>query len=227
MERDGVPTLTAVEEATGMAHRTLHRYRQEDESDYVQSSRRVDLWVMGYQRMVQSDGRWTLVPGPGPAATDATWNNLREIEALLLARAEELVQRERALAARETQVAALRAILGREAGGDWERETASKTGGCEIDAANHTKTTEPPFTGVSEGGSFSFMSFIDNLPITRKRMDKSPLQDAITVQFTVMRDDVEFLDNTAFALKTNRNELVRSMFRKVREEVERERSAAA
>jgi len=115
MERDGVPSLAAVEQAFGVAHRTLHRYRQADESDHIRTSRALDEWLLGMHRVIREGDAWAVVPGPGPCGRDAEWLSVKRLDEYMAAKADALAAREDAIRTLEREVLALRDLVHREA----------------------------------------------------------------------------------------------------------------
>lgn len=196
MKRDGVPTLAVVEEVFGVAHRTLHRYREEDESEHIKTSRALDSWLAGAVRVVRIGDTWQAVPGPGPCAGEAEWQQVQQIDAFLAARADELAAREGAIKAMEQQVAALRAVA------EIRRESA--------ESGLHVH--DVPISVV-------VMKLLDSLTLERYTGDKTPVPDGKDVRFTLTGADVKFLEQAARSKGTSRNELVRAIVRKMREEV--------
>lgn len=112
-------------------------------------------------------------------------------------------------------MAALRGILGREASGDWERETPSGTGAFE----NLPKSTESGLHSHDVPISVVVMKLLDSLTLERFTGDKTPVPDGKDVRFTLTGADVKFLEQAARSKGTSRNELVRAIVRKMREDV--------
>lgn len=220
MQRDGVPSLAAVEQAFGVAHRTLHRYRQADESEHIRTSRALDEWLLGIHRVIREGESWVVVPGPGPCAPEESWSMLRGLDEYLSAKADELAKREETLRALEREVLALRAVVQREASSlIHEGKSPLDSALCEIlrenDGERGTKGLQPsemPFTVV-------VMKLLDSLTLDRYSGDTTPVPDGKDVRLTLTMADIKFLDAEARKKSTSRNALVRAIVRKIREEM--------
>ena len=216
MERDGVPTLAAVEQAFSIAHRTIHRYRQADESEHIKTSRALDEWLLGMHRVIRDGEAWKVVPGPGPCATEREWSLLRGLDEYMTAKADELAKREEAVRALEREVLALRAVVQREA------SSLTREGKSPLDSLPYEISTKKPETGLHPyDGSISVvvMKLLDSITLERFTGDKTPVADGREVRFTLTGADVKFLEQAARSKGTSRNELVRAIVRKMREEV--------